>query len=90
MNSCKKVDEIWNRFSTELLNFIVKRVNSIEEAEDILQDSFVKIYKNIDKLSNYKTFKSWLYLIVRNTIIDYYRKKKNNIETISDEHENIL
>lgn len=77
--------EIWKAFNKELLGFIKARVNNAENAEDILQDVFIKIHKNIHKLKDSKKTASWAYQITRNAIIDFYRKKKNELngETFS-------
>ena len=69
-------DEIWNRYHSNLLTFIRKRVNDKDAAEDILQDVFVRIYSRIDTLENRSKLESWLYQITRNSIIDFYRSRK--------------
>jgi RNA polymerase sigma-70 factor (ECF subfamily) len=45
-----------------------------EEAEEIMNDSFLKMYKNLDKFDPSRSFKAWLKRIIINTSIDYYRK----------------
>lgn len=77
-------DKIWQEFSNQLFNFILKRVNSRQDAEDILQEAFVKIYKNEHTLVSKKALKAWLYTIVKNTIIDFYRKKGIPTDTFED------
>ncbi len=72
-----KVKHIWNEFSSELYKYINSKVKNKYDTEDILQDVFVKIYKNIDKVDELSKLKSWIYKIIKNTIIDYYRKKKD-------------
>ncbi len=72
-----KFKHIWNEFSSELYKYINSKVKSKYDTEDILQDVFVKIYKNIDKVDELSKVKSWIYKITKNTIIDYYRKKKD-------------
>lgn len=71
-----KVKYVWNEFSSELYKYIIGKVKNKYDAEDILQDVFVKIYKNIDRINDQSKLKSWLYKITKNTIIDYYRTKK--------------
>ncbi|MCF8020673.1 MAG: RNA polymerase sigma factor SigZ [Vallitaleaceae bacterium] len=71
-----QTNNIWNKFNYELLNYIKSKVSDQYEAEDILQDVFIKIYKNIDQLDDEAKLKSWLYKITNNTIIDWYRKRK--------------
>ncbi len=59
-----------------LFGFIRKRVNSDEDAQDILQDvfyQFVEVYRGLEKIERTS---SWLYRVARNKIIDRYRKKK--------------
>ena len=67
---------IWQRFSDQLLGFIKTRINDKVIAEDILQDVFIKIHLNLHKIKEEHKITSWLYQITRNTIIDYYRSKK--------------
>lgn len=67
---------IWKNFQTQLFGFIKKRVNNPLDAEDILQDIFIKIHLNIDTLSQEDRLATWVYRITRNAIIDFYRKQK--------------
>jgi RNA polymerase sigma-70 factor (ECF subfamily) len=45
-----------------------------QEAEEILNDSFLKMYKNLHKFEPSRPFKAWFKTIIINTSIDYYRK----------------
>jgi len=47
------------------------------QAEDITQEVFVKVWKNIKKFDQNKDFKPWIFQIAKNTSIDYLRKKKS-------------
>ena len=67
---------IWNNFKDEIHGFIKTRVNSPENAEDILQDVFAKIHRKASTIKEKEKLTSWVYQITRNTIIDYYKKKK--------------
>jgi RNA polymerase sigma-70 factor (ECF subfamily) len=89
-----EITGLYTQFHSSLLSFIRSKIRSKEDAEDILQNVFIKISSNVDKLSDEQKLKSWIYTITRNTIIDYYRvnasQKKipvdNEIEeTILDE-----
>jgi RNA polymerase sigma-70 factor (ECF subfamily) len=68
--------DIWNAFSKELLIFIKSRISDADLAEDILQEIFVKIHTKSHTIQESDKLASWVYQITRNTIIDYYRKKK--------------
>ena len=71
------VQDIWEEFRGELLGYIKARVNDAATAEDLLQDVFVKVHLKATSLNDGTKLTSWVYQITRNTIIDYYRKKKN-------------
>jgi RNA polymerase sigma-70 factor, ECF subfamily len=73
-------EEIWKEFSDRLKQFILYRVHSEHDADDILQDVFCKIHKNINQLKDDNTLQAWIYQITRNTIIDYYRHHKVMVE----------
>ncbi|MFH1427472.1 MAG: RNA polymerase sigma factor [Patescibacteria group bacterium] len=65
------------RYDKKLFNYVLKISNfSREEAEDILQDAFIKIYKNLNEFDPSLKFSSWAYRIVRNQVISNYRKNK--------------
>lgn len=65
-----------DKHTSSIYNFS-KRFTDSSCAEDITQDVFIKVWKNIDKFNFEKSqFKTWLFTIARNTITDYLRKKK--------------
>jgi RNA polymerase sigma-70 factor (ECF subfamily) len=69
-------ETIWDMCRQPLSQFIGRRVNDKFIIDDILQDVFIKIHSNIGTLTNKEKLSSWVYRITRNTIIDYYRRKK--------------
>ena len=69
----KRTTEIWDEFSGQLLSFIKRRVSNQEDALDILQDVFIKIHTQVNRLEDEQKTKAWVYQISRNTIQDYYR-----------------
>lgn len=68
-------EHIWQDFSQRLRSFILRRVQSEHDAEDILQDTFGKVHSGIGSLKNQDRLEPWLYQITRNTITDYYRRQ---------------
>ena len=76
-NIISRFEELWDEFNHELLIYIKSKVNSSHDAEDILQDVSIKIFKSIDNLENPAAIKSWLYRVTKNTVIDFYKKKKD-------------
>tara|TARA_B110000211_G_C14066213_1_gene547780 strand:- start:1591 stop:2157 length:567 start_codon:yes stop_codon:yes gene_type:complete len=65
-----------------LFLYVRKRINSQEDAEDLTQEIFLKLSKSdSEKIDNVK---SWVYTIAKNTITDYYRKKKVHTEELEE------
>lgn len=77
---------IVNRYQQKLLSFIRRISNiSIEEAEDLLQEVFIKVYQNLNDFDPNLKFSSWIYRITRNQVISHYRKNKNRPQVLSFE-----
>lgn len=86
------VETIWNEFANQLGQFIRSRVADRAAADDIRQDVFLKVQKKLGQLEDPSKLQSWLYLIARNAIIDYYRAKRPTTEILesltTEEHAN--
>lgn len=76
-----KFTTLWGEFSTPLKKFIGKRVANEHDTDDILQEVFARIYKNINTLKEEKKIHAWVYRITRNVIVDFYREKKSTVLT---------
>lgn len=72
-------EKVWEEFHPGLKQFILKRVSDEQNAEDILQDVFLKIHTHIDTLRDEEKLQSWIYQIARNVIADYYREHKATV-----------
>jgi RNA polymerase sigma-70 factor (ECF subfamily) len=70
---------MYDMYSKSLYSVIYNLVRDQEEAEDVLQETFVKIWKNIDTYNESKgRFYTWILNIARNTTIDKLRSKGFN------------
>lgn len=67
------LETTWKEYSKALLSFIRRKINSYEDAEDILADVFVKLAKQTELSRIPDKLPSWLYRVTRNAIIDFYR-----------------
>lgn len=69
---------LYERYEARLLRYI-KRVafTNDEEAADVLQDSFIKIWKNLNGFDQSLKLSSWIYRIVHNEAISFLRRKKS-------------
>jgi RNA polymerase sigma-70 factor (ECF subfamily) len=64
---------IWLEFGDRLRVFIARRVRSEADAEDILQDVFLRVHQRAGDLNHADRLTSWLFQVTRNAIVDYYR-----------------
>lgn len=69
---------LYERYEGQLLRY-VKRMGGLtnEEAEDVLQEAFLKIWKNLNAFDPSLKLSSWLYRIVHNQAISFLRNKKS-------------
>jgi len=68
-----------DKYSDELYRFALVRINDMETAQDIIQDTFLAALKNLNNYKGETSERNWLYLILKNKIIDYYRSKSKKI-----------
>lgn len=61
-----------------------KMVTFHEDADDVVQNTFIKVYKNIDKFKGDSKLYTWIYRIATNESLTFLRKKKNNREDAID------
>jgi len=81
-----KTIETWvSDYSDMLYSYVVSRVSNSAEAEDLVQDTFVSAYKNIDSFKGDSAVKTWLFAILKNKIIDHYRKQSTKKEFASSD-----
>jgi len=66
-----------DRFSDRLYRFVLKSYKDVHKAEDIVQDSFEKLWKNVDNVS-FEKVKSYLFTTAYHTMIDRIRKEKRS------------
>lgn len=77
----KAFEMILNRHQKALLNYIGRMVGDRELASDFAQDVFIKTYSSLPTYQPQFKFKTWLFKIASNYVIDYWRKKK--LDTLS-------
>jgi len=70
---------IYSSYYRRVLKFVQRYVNVEAPAEELTQDIFLKIYKNLKSYSPHYEFNSWLWSISKNTVFDYLRKLKSSL-----------
>jgi RNA polymerase sigma-70 factor (ECF subfamily) len=70
----QKTVELWTKFSESLRRFILNKVKNDDLADDLLQETFIRIHTKIDSLRDETKIQSWVFQIARNIINDHFRK----------------
>ncbi|UCH98470.1 MAG: sigma-70 family RNA polymerase sigma factor, partial [Candidatus Aminicenantes bacterium] len=73
---------IVNRYSKTVYNMALNFAGNSDDAADITQDIFLKVYNNINRFEGEKTFTAWLLRLSKNYCIDYWRKHKYNRKSL--------
>ena len=77
-------DAIWTHLSSDLRRFIRRRVSDDHVADDLLQETFMRVHRNIGTLQEEDRLAAWGYQIARNAIHDHYRKVTNSTVALAD------
>lgn len=64
------------RYLTPIFNYALSFVKDTAMAEDLAQEVFVKVWQKIRKFDQQYKFKNWLYIITKNTCLDYLKKNR--------------
>ncbi|MCK4548289.1 MAG: sigma-70 family RNA polymerase sigma factor [Candidatus Eisenbacteria sp.] len=72
----KAFEALYYHYETPMLSLAYRMLGTREEAEDALQDAFLKLHRNIGKYRFDAAFASWFYRIVANACYDRLRKRK--------------
>ena len=70
-------EELYKRFAPKMYAVCLRYANNPENAQDLLQEGFIKIFRNLDRFRGEGSFEGWIRRIFINTSIEYYRKKTN-------------
>ena len=72
----KSLEILIQRYLKPIYNFVYRYAGDMANAEDLTQEVFVKVWKNIKHFDQKRSFKPWIFRIARNTAFDCLRKKK--------------
>jgi len=90
---------LYTLYSSKIYSTALSYTKNIEEAEEVTQDVFVKIFKSISKFKGESSLNTWVYRITINTSLNYLRKRKrlnffntpiNASDSIDFEHPGVL
>lgn len=73
-------ETVWREFGESLRGFVRGRVNNADDADEIVQEVFVRLHRNIAEIDEPA---GWMYRVARNAIIDFYRSAHQRREVTS-------
>jgi len=80
--------ELVSRYESKVFSLALKMLRNPEDAEDVLQDTFLRAYRGIKSFQGTSTFSTWIYRITANSALMRLRKKQLPTVSIEDQEEN--
>jgi RNA polymerase sigma-70 factor (ECF subfamily) len=78
------LDDLMARHAPRLFNYLVRSLQNEEDAADLAQDTFVRVFQNRTKFDKRMKFSTWLYAIATNLVRDRYRHRKRHPQVSLD------
>ena len=73
-------EHLFKRYREGIFQLYMQRTGgNREDADDLLQETFIKVFLNLHRYNDTYTFGQWFYTIARNTFVDYVRKRRENL-----------
>lgn len=76
-------EELIQRYQHKVYNTTFRMLGNHDDALDMAQESFIRVFKSLDKFKGKSSFSTWLFSITTNICRDELRKRKRNLETVS-------
>ena len=83
-------NQVWTSYSEDLKHFIISKVKEVTIADDILQDTFIKIHTKLHTLKDITKLKSWCFTVARNAILDYWKAANKTFEISNFEEKTLV
>lgn len=80
---------LYHRFSSKMYAVCLRYSGNMEDAHDLLQEGFIKIFKNLSKYRGDGSFEGWIRRIFVNTSIEHFRRKIN-LYNVTEAQENTI
>jgi RNA polymerase sigma-70 factor (ECF subfamily) len=82
-------EELYRRLSPRMYAVCLRYAGNAEEAEDILQEGFIKVFKKLDSFRSEGSFEGWVRRIFVNTAIEHFRRKRY-LMPVTEKEENTI
>lgn len=70
---------LFDRYRDAIRRLLVQRLGHASEVDDLLQETFIKVYINLHRYNPQYTFGQWVYTIARNTFVDFIRRRQDDL-----------
>jgi RNA polymerase sigma factor (sigma-70 family) len=80
-------EELYLRFSPKMYAVCFRYAANATDAQDLLQEGFIKVYRNLHRFRAEGSFEGWIRRVFVNTSIEHYRKKSIQLSTVSEKEE---
>lgn len=74
------VVEAWEKHERELKGFLISQLHDSQQADDLLQETFIKAIAEGSRFCDLDNARAWLFRVTRNQLIDHYRRSKVTVE----------
>lgn len=81
---------IINKYKNQLYATVLRMTRNPQDAQDFVQDAFIKVYRNLDKYKADGPFASWLYRVAINHCMDAFRKKQYSTVQVEIDEEKVV
>lgn len=81
----EKVEDLVRKYYSDIYKYCFFHLGNKETAQDITQDVFLKFLKSLDTYREYGKLKNYLYVVAKNTIKDFFRKRYETIDELETE-----
>ncbi|MFD1677615.1 RNA polymerase sigma factor [Alicyclobacillus fodiniaquatilis] len=78
--------DLVQRYERTLVNVVHAHVRNAKDAEDVIQETLIRVWKGIPQLREPQKFKSWLLQIAKNRCLDHFRKAAHLDQPVEDAH----
>ena len=83
-------EELYRRFAPKMYAVCLRYANNADDAQDLLQEGFIKIYRNLHRFRAEGSFEGWIRRVFVNTSIEHFRKKSAKLSMVSEKEENTI
>lgn len=72
-------EALFNRYKDAIYKLYLQRTGNDDDSKDLLQETFIKVFLNLERYDSRYTFGQWVYVIARNTFVDFVRRRHDDV-----------